>query len=157
MRTHACLPVVALLIALVTGATAWAGELPDIGSLVDLPRLRAQVIARAGEAGVRHVECKTGLTPRLVVGIEGVPVPDCNSYVVRVQTSLRRVVTFVTDGDRHVQAEVWRLRPVMKVVPKENVPDAVASAVVTQAGDCAPARPPGSGNQPIRATPRARM
>jgi len=164
MRTHACLPVVALLIALVTGATAWAGELPEvpdtgwliaghealadvnelcavvttyedrrIGSLVDLPRLRAQVIARAGEAGVRHVECKTGLTPRLVVGIEGVPVPDCNSYVVRVQTSLRRVVTFVTDGDRHVQAEVWRLRPVMKVVPKENVPDAVASAVVTQA------------------------
>ena len=164
MRTHASVPVVALLIALVTGVTAGVGELPDVpdtglliaghealadvnelcvvvttyedtrvGSLVDLPRLRAQVIAKMGGAGIRHVECKTGLTPRLVVGIEGIAVPDCNSYVVRVQTSLRRVVTFATDGDRHVQAEVWRLRPVLKAVPRESVADAVAAAVVTQA------------------------
>ncbi|MBN2129284.1 MAG: hypothetical protein JW741_07290 [Sedimentisphaerales bacterium] len=104
-----------------------------MGSLLDLPQLRTQVIAQMGLAGIRHVECKTGLTPRLVVGIEGVAVPDCNSYVVRVQTSLRRVVTFATDGDRHVQAEVWRLRPVMKVVPKESVSDAIGATVVTQA------------------------
>ena len=104
-----------------------------IGSLLDLAQLRAQVIARMGTAGIRHVECETGLTSRLVVGIEGVAVPDCDSYVVRVQTSLRRVVTFATDGDRHVQAEVWRLRPVMRVVPKETVSDVVAAAVVTQA------------------------
>jgi len=103
-----------------------------IGSLLDLPRLRAQAIAKMGVAGIKHVECKTGLTPRLVVGIEGIPVPDCDTYVVRVQTSLRRVVTFATDGDRHVQAEVWRLRPAMKAVPKEDVSDAIAAAVVTQ-------------------------
>jgi len=104
----------------------------QIEPLLDLPGLRAQVIAKIGESGVKHVECKTGLLPRLVVGIEGIPVPDCDTYVVRVQTSLRRVVTFATDGDRHVQAEVWRLRPAMKAVPKEGVSDAIAAAVVTQ-------------------------
>lgn len=110
-----------------------AHETKLAGQLVDLPQLRAKVIDKLGGAGITHVECKTGLTPRLVVRIEAIAVPDCAKYVYRVQTSLNRVVTFSNDRDLCVQAEVWRLRPAMTVVTQDRASESIAAAVLTQA------------------------
>ena len=107
-------------------------ESREIEPLVDLIELRAQVTAKLDKAGIKHVECKTGLTPRLVTAIEAIAVPDSNRYVYRVQTSVNRVVTFSGNGDKWVQAEVWRLRPVMKAVLREGLSEAIVATAVIQ-------------------------
>lgn len=109
-----------------------AHETQLAGQLVDLPGLRAQVIERLTGAGIAHIDCKTGLTPRLVVSIEAIAVADCGQYVYRVQTSLNRVVTFSNHRDLSVQAAVWRLRPTMKVVAQAQASEALAASVLTQ-------------------------
>lgn len=109
-----------------------ARESRDVGQWVDLSKQHARVVERLLAAGIEHIDCKTGLTPRLLVSIEGLVIPDCRRCVYRVQTSLNRVVTFSNHRDLHVQAEVWRLRPVMQVVAEDQAPDAIAAAVLTQ-------------------------
>lgn len=109
-----------------------AHETPVAGQLVDLPGLRTQVIERLDKAGITHIDCQTGLTPRLAVSIEAIAVADCGQCVYRVQTSLNRVVTFSNHRDLSVQAEVWRLRPAMKVVSQDQASEALAASVLTQ-------------------------
>lgn len=109
-----------------------AHETKLAAQLVDLPGLRAQVIERLEKAGIAHIECKTGLTPRLAVSIEAIAVADCGQYVYRVQTSLNRVVTFSNHRDLSVQAAVWRLRPTMKVVAQDQASEALTASVLTQ-------------------------
>jgi hypothetical protein len=109
-----------------------AHETQLAGQLVDVPRLRAQVIERLEKAGITHIECKTGLTPRLAVSIEAIAVADCGQCVYRVQTSLNRVVTFSNHRDLSVQAEVWRLRPTLKVVAQDQASEALTASVLTQ-------------------------
>jgi len=108
LATHEALADVnSLCVALATQET------PLVEKLVNVAGLRAQVLARLREAGIRYMENEAGACPRLVVRIEGVDVPDCDKYVCRMQTSVNRVVTFAAHRDVQVEAEVWRLQPVM--------------------------------------------
>lgn len=102
--------------------------------------LRAQVVEKLRVEGVEHIECQTGITPRLHVHIEVVPLAEHGVSVYRVQTALSRIVTFTDHRELKVQADVWRLRPVMQAVPDVNLSEALAHAVLTQvevfAGAC---------------------
>lgn len=109
-----------------------ATETPEAKRLVDAAALRAKIGSRLHEAGITHVECKTSLTPRLVVQIEATHVPDCGRHVYRVQTSVNRVVTFSNHRDLHVPAAVWQLRPTIQVVADERVAEAIDAAVIVQ-------------------------
>jgi hypothetical protein len=113
-------------------AVVAADETPEVKRLVDPEVLRAKIVSRLHEAGITYVECKTGLTPRLVVQIEATHVPDCGRHVYRVQTSVNRVVTFSNHRDFHVLAAVWQLRPTIQVVPDERVVEAINAAAVVQ-------------------------
>ena len=62
----------------------------QVEKLIDLPKLRAQIAVRLDDAGIKHSDDEAGIYPRLVVQIEGVPVPGCEQYVCRVQTSVSR-------------------------------------------------------------------
>ncbi len=109
-------------------------------SPVDYEQLQTQVAEKLKAEGIEHVECQTGVTPRLHVHIEVVPLKGCGRSVYRVQTALSRIVTFTDHRELKVQADVWRLRPVMQAVSDPNLGDAVTTAVFTQvevfAGAC---------------------
>jgi hypothetical protein len=113
-------------------------------SPVDYQRLQAQVVEKLKAEDIEHVECKTGLTPRLYVHIEVVPLKDCGLSVYRVQTALSRIVTFTDHRELKVQADVWRVRPIMKAVSDPNLSPELTGAVLTQveffAGACRAAR-----------------
>jgi len=95
--------------------------------------LAAQVVEALEAEGIGHLECRTGVTPRLHIRIETVSVKDSGRTVYRVQTALSQIVTLTDPRAPKIQAEVWRLRPVMKVVADSELADAVAQAVVMQA------------------------
>jgi len=95
--------------------------------------LAAQVAEKLKAAGIEHVECKTGVTPRLHIHVETVSLEGCGHTVYRVQTALRRIVTFTDHRELKVQADVWRVKPVMEAVADPNVTEAVTDAVLTQA------------------------
>lgn len=108
-------------------------ETPQVEQLIDIPVLRGQIAARLKEAGLKSIAGEAaGTCPRLVIQIEGVTVPDCDKYVCRVQTSVNRVVTYSDHRDLRIEAEVWRLRPVMSVMDGTEAPTAIAHAVLTQ-------------------------
>ncbi|HPC96554.1 MAG TPA: Ada metal-binding domain-containing protein [Sedimentisphaerales bacterium] len=115
-------------------------------SAVDYQRLQALVVEKLRSESIEHVDCRTGLTPRLHVYIEVVPLKDCGLSVYRVQTALSRIVAFTDHRERTVQADVWRVRPVMKAVSDPNLRDELASVVLAQAeffaGACRAARRP---------------
>jgi hypothetical protein len=115
-----------LRVALVTQET------PQVEKLIDVAKLRAQVIARLKEAGIRHEESDVGSCPRLIVQIENVTVSDCGKCVCRVQTFMSRVVTFTARRDMQVEAEVWRLRPAIEVAAANEVGRVIAAAVLAQ-------------------------
>jgi hypothetical protein len=101
-------------------------------SIVDYESLQTQVVEKLRTAGIAHVDCKTGLTPRLCIHIEAVVLSDCGRCVYRVQTALSRIVTFTDHRQLQVQADVWRLKPTMKAIADTEVADAVPAAVITQ-------------------------
>jgi hypothetical protein len=105
----------------------------QLEQLIDTPKLKARVEEELREAGIRPVPGQTGLEPRLVAHIEGVAVPECDKYVYRIQTSLNRLVTFSNRKDVQIQAEVWQVRPVMKVVARAEAAEAIAADVLMQA------------------------
>ncbi len=116
---------------------------------VDYQRLQTQIVEKLRNENIEHVECRTGLTPRLHVHIEVVPLKDCGLSVYRVQTALSRIVAFADHRERTVQADVWRVRPVMKAASDLNLRDELTGVVLAQAeffaGACRAARrPPGS-------------
>jgi len=100
--------------------------------LIDLSKLRAQIAVRLDEARIKYSDGEAGTSPRLVVQIEGMPVPECKQYVCRVQTSVSRVVTLSGLRDLQMEAEVWRLRPVMKVAAASDAGKAITETVLTQ-------------------------
>ena len=95
--------------------------------------LAAQVAARLKAGGIEHIECKTGVTPRLHIHVETVSLEGCGRTVYRVQTALSRIVTFTDHRELKVQADVWRVKPVMEAVADPNLTEAVTEAVLTQA------------------------
>jgi metal binding Ada-like protein len=96
-------------------------------------RLAAQVTEKLKAEGIEHIECKTGVTPRLHIHIETVSLEGCGQTVYRVQTALSRIVTFTDHRELKVQADVWRVKPVMEAVADPNLSEAVTDAVLTQA------------------------
>jgi len=76
--------------------------------------LAAQVAEKLKAKGIEHVECKTGVTPRLHIHIETIGLEECGRTVYRVQTALSRIVTFTDHRELAVQADVWRVKPVME-------------------------------------------
>lgn len=104
----------------------------QVEKLIDLPKLRAQVAIRLDEARIKHSDDEAGMYPRLVVQIEGMPVPECKQYVCRVQTSVSRVVTCPGPRDVQIEAEVWRLRPMMKVAAASETGEVIAKAALMQ-------------------------
>ncbi|UCD50509.1 MAG: hypothetical protein JSW27_23660 [Phycisphaerales bacterium] len=95
--------------------------------------LTDRVAERLKAEGVEHVECRTGVTPRLHIHVETVSLDGCGQTVYRVQTALSRIVTFTDHRELRVQADVWRVKPVMKAVADPNLTEAVTEAVLTQA------------------------
>jgi len=104
----------------------------QVEKLIDLPKLRAQIATRFDEAGIKHSDDEAGMHPRLVVQIEGVPVPQCKQYVCRVQTSVSRVVTCPGPRELQIEAEVWRLRPMMKVAAASDAGKMITEAALMQ-------------------------
>lgn len=121
--------------------------------------LHARVIEKLRTEGIEHVECQTGVTPRLHVHIEVVPLTEHGVSVYRVQTALSRIVTFTDHRELKVHADVWRLRPVMKPVPDANLGEAVTDAVLTQvdvfAGACRAAHRLQRSSAPAEGDPSA--
>ena len=95
--------------------------------------LTAQVAEKLKAEGIEHIECKTGVTPRLHIHVETVSLEGCGRTVYRVQTALSRIVTFTDHRELKVQADVWRVKPVMEAVADPNLTEAVTDAVLTQA------------------------
>ncbi len=121
-----------------------AHDTKQLEQLTDMLKLKARVEGKLREAGIKPVAGKTGLEPKLVAHIEGIAVPECDKYVFRIQTSLNRLVTFSNRRDLQIQAEVWQVRPVMKVVDRAEAAEAIAADVLVQAeafvGACKAAR-----------------
>lgn len=95
--------------------------------------LAAQVAEKLKAKGIEHIECETGVTPRLHIHIETVSLEGCGQTVYRVQTALSRIVAFTDHRELTVQADVWRVKPVMEAVADPNLSEAVTDAVLTQA------------------------
>jgi hypothetical protein len=110
-----------------------AHDAKQLEQLLDVPKLKAKVEGTLSEAGIKPVMSKTGLEPKLVVHIEGVPVPEGDRYVYRIQTSLNRLVTFSNRKELQIQAEVWQVRPVMKAAARAEAAEAIAADVLVQA------------------------
>ncbi len=107
-------------------------ETPQVEELLDVDTLKARIVDMLAEAGIKPVEGETGLSPRLVLHVEGMAILDCDKYVYRVQTSLNRLVTFTNRRDLQIQAEVWHVRPVMEIAAGAEAADAMAAAALTQ-------------------------
>jgi hypothetical protein len=107
---------------------------PETGQegLTDVWKLKVRVAEKLGEAGIKPAEGEMSLVPRLIIRIESAPVPDGDRYACRVQISLIRLMTLPSRPDLQIWAEVWQSRPVMEVVAKPNVAEAVSTAVLTQ-------------------------
>ena len=95
-------------------------------------RLAAEVVARLKGAGIDHVPDSTGTIPRLKIRVEAVSLDECGRSVYRVQTSLCRIVTFTDHRELRIQADVWRLNPVMAAVSNADLAKTVDAAVLTQ-------------------------
>ena len=119
-------------------------ETYDAPYAASFEKLAAQLEAKLKAGGIEPVVCKTGVTPRLHVHVETVSLEACGQTVYRVQTALSRIVTFTDHRELTVQADVWRVKPVMEAVADANLAEAVTEAVLTQAevfaGACQAAR-----------------
>jgi hypothetical protein len=105
---------------------------PNVERYVDGPALRAQVETLFRKAGIESLRDDLGAQPRLVVHVEGVPIPDADRYVYRVQASLHRLVALTGRPNRRIPTEAWQVRPVMRVVPQAEAQEAIAEAVLMQ-------------------------
>jgi hypothetical protein len=104
----------------------------EVEGLVDAPALTAQVLQKLAEAGITTLERDAETTQKLIVHIDGVEVPGSDRCVHRIQTALGRLVTVPGLGNHQVQAEVWRVRPVMDVAAKAEAGKAISAAVLIQ-------------------------
>ena len=107
-------------------------ETPGVERVIDVPKLKAQVAQRLRDAGITPLDRDTDTTHRLVVHIEGIEVPGSDKYVYRIQTALSRLVMVPGLGNRRLQTEVWRVRPVMEAVAGSDAGKAISAAVLVQ-------------------------
>jgi hypothetical protein len=170
MRIHACF--VTLLLGAATGAAAdpQPREPPDvpvvadrvledvgrlrvvlatqdaegIAQVVDLAKLKTRIVEKLDTGGIQHVESQTAPGPKLVVHVEGLPVPEGGSHVWRIQTVLSRTVTLSSRKDVQVEAPVWQVKPAMEVVARTETEKMVPATVLAQVeafvGACTAAR-----------------
>lgn len=109
-------------------------ETPEIERLIDAAKLKTQISDKLREAGIEPVENDAEPAPRLIVHIEGIDVPGGDQYVYRVQTAVSRLVAVPGQGNRRLDVEVWRVRPVMAAIAKPQAGEAVSNAVLVQTG-----------------------
>ncbi len=107
-------------------------ETPGIERMIDVPTLKAQVVQRLRDAGIVLLERDTETTHRLVVHLEGIEVPGSDKYVYRIQTAMSRLVTVPGLGNRRLQTEVWRVRPVMEAAAGPDAGKRIPAAVLVQ-------------------------
>ncbi len=100
--------------------------------LIEASRLKVRIAEKLGEAGIKPAEGETGFAPRLIVRIEGAPLPESDRYACRVQVSLSRLVTLLNRPDLQIPAEVWQSKPVMELVAKPDMAEAISTTVLTQ-------------------------
>ncbi len=108
-------------------------ETGPVESWLEVAKLRARVMEKLSTGGIKVVEKETGRAPKLVVQIEGIVIPDSNTYAYRVQASLSRLVTVPARKSMEFEAQVWRAAPVMQAIAKAEAGNAVAAAVMMQA------------------------
>ncbi|HOV77008.1 MAG TPA: Ada metal-binding domain-containing protein [Sedimentisphaerales bacterium] len=107
-------------------------ETPGVEGLINATTLKAQISQKLREAGMMPVEENSESTQRLLVYIEGVEVPGSDQYVYRVQTALWRFMIIPGQGNRQIQVEAWRVRPMMAVAARAKTGDAILAAVLVQ-------------------------
>jgi hypothetical protein len=110
-----------------------APETGPVEPWIEIAKLKAQVVEKLSAGGIKAAEKETGRVPKLVVQIEGIVIPDSDTYAYRVQTSLSRLVTVPARKDMEFEAHVWQTVPVMQAVAKADAGNAIAAAVMTQA------------------------
>jgi hypothetical protein len=107
---------------------------PEIGpqGSIETSKLRTRIAEMLGKGGIKSAERQTKSGPWLIVRIESAPVPEGDRYACRVQVSLNRLVTLPNRPDLQIPAEVWQSKPVMEVVAKLDVAEAISTTVLTQ-------------------------
>jgi len=107
---------------------------PETGQerIIEASTLKVRIAEKLGGTGIKPAEGEMSVLPRLVVRIERAPIPDGDRYACRVQVALTRLVTLPNRPDLHIPAEVWQSRPVMEVIAKPNIAEAVSAAVLIQ-------------------------
>jgi hypothetical protein len=106
--------------------------MPEDAKGIDPAKLRTQITSKLQAADIESVEGDAAGHPRLVVQIEGVMVPECGKCVCCVQTSVSRTVLLPDRPDVRIDADVWRVRPVMQTADAGDAGEVVARAVLSQ-------------------------
>lgn len=104
------------------------GAAPDVHRL-NAPKLKAQVVERLDTARIGPGRTGTGSAVRLVVRIEITPVLNGSMCVSRVQVAVTRPVVLSGSQNLRVPAEVWQGRPVLEVVARTGLAEAISTAV----------------------------
>jgi hypothetical protein len=109
------------------------GAEPDMRRL-NAAKLKTQMVEKLDAAGIRQGQTGSGSAANLVVRIEATPVLNGGMYVCRVQVAVNRPVVLPGPRNLHVPAEVWQGRPVLEVVARGVLAEAVSAAVSRQVG-----------------------
>ncbi len=109
-------------------------DTPRVEQMFDAPDVKARILQKLGDAGVRVVVQGTETTSKLVVHIEGMEVLGSDKWVFRVQTTLDRLVMVPGRETRQLLTEVWRVGPMMNVVAKPEVGGVICDAALVQVG-----------------------
>lgn len=94
--------------------------------------LQAMVESKLADAGVKYIKPRSLPTPELRVCIDMLKLDDSERCVFRVQTSLARTVTLLSQRNLHLLVDVWETKSVMELISAENVPDRITDVVLEQ-------------------------
>jgi hypothetical protein len=94
--------------------------------------LRSKVERTLKEAGVKARALTPFPRPYLRVYIDMLKLPDSQKYAFRIQTSLARTVILPMQRNLHLQADVFKTRPVMQSASVQNMPAKVTDVVLEQ-------------------------
>jgi hypothetical protein len=99
---------------------------------VDAVKLRAAVIEQLRGAGIACVEDETAIVPKLLVRMEGTPIPGSDKQVHRVQVSLVRRVILPDRSHLQIEAEVWQGVPLVRIMAKEETAGILGAGVLNR-------------------------
>ncbi len=97
--------------------------------------LEEKVKNKLNKAGIQTIRGIAGNilnTGELRVYIDMLRLEDSQQYVFGIQTSLARAVYLAKDSSWSIKADVWAVRPVMKVVSVQGMPGTVTNLVLEQ-------------------------